>query len=75
VRAKLALQGIESNAQKVTVGNDTWHRIRIGPIAKLDEVNRMRQIFAQGRCRRAGDSRRRLAPRSPTKFVHDSSVM
>ena len=45
VRAKLALQGIESNVQKVTVDNDTWHRIRIGPIARLDELNRMRQIL------------------------------
>ena len=31
VRAQLALQGIESKVQKVTVDNDTWHRIRIGP--------------------------------------------
>ena len=45
VRAKLALQGIESNVQKVTVDNDTWHRIRIGPISRLDELNRMRQIL------------------------------
>jgi cell division protein FtsN len=45
VRAKLALQGIESNVQKVTVDNDTWHRIRIGPISKLDELNRKRQIL------------------------------
>jgi len=45
VRAKLALQGIESNVQKVTVDNDTWHRIRIGPISKLDELNRLRQIL------------------------------
>ncbi|HEY2144710.1 MAG TPA: SPOR domain-containing protein [Steroidobacteraceae bacterium] len=45
VRAKLALQGIESKVQKVTVDNDTWHRIRIGPISKLDELNRMRQIL------------------------------
>jgi cell division protein FtsN len=45
VRAKLALQGIESNVQKVTVDNDTWHRIRIGPISKLDDLNRMRQIL------------------------------
>lgn len=49
VRAKLALQGIASNVQKVTVDNgahsDTWHRIRIGPISKLDELNRMRQIL------------------------------
>jgi cell division protein FtsN len=45
VRAKLALQGIESNVQKVTVDNDTWHRIRIGPISKLDDLNRMRQVL------------------------------
>jgi cell division protein FtsN len=45
VRAQLALQGIESKVQKVAVDNDTWHRIRIGPISKLDELNRMRQIL------------------------------
>jgi cell division protein FtsN len=45
VRAKLALQGIESNVQKVAVDNDTWHRIRIGPISNLDELNHMRQIL------------------------------
>ena len=45
VRAQLALQGVESNVQKVTVDNDTWHRIRIGPISKLDELNRLRQIL------------------------------
>ena len=42
VRAQLALQGIESKVQKVTVDNDTWHRIRIGPISKLDELNKLR---------------------------------
>jgi cell division protein FtsN len=45
VRAQLALQGIESKVQKVSVDNDTWHRIRIGPISNLDELNRMRQIL------------------------------
>jgi cell division protein FtsN len=45
VRAQLALQGIESKVQKVSVDNDTWHRIRIGPITKLDELNRLRQIL------------------------------
>ena len=45
VRAQLALQGIESKVQKVYVDNDTWHRIRIGPISKLDELNRLRQIL------------------------------
>jgi cell division protein FtsN len=42
VRAKLALQGVESKVQKVSVDNDTWHRIRIGPISDLDQLNRLR---------------------------------
>jgi cell division protein FtsN len=45
VRAQLALQGVESKVQKVTVDSDTWHRIRIGPISKLDELNRLRTIL------------------------------
>ncbi len=45
VRAQLALQGVESKVQKVSVDNDTWHRIRIGPISQLDELNRLRGIL------------------------------
>ena len=45
VRAQLALQGVESKVQKVSVDNDTWHRIRIGPISKLDELNRLRILL------------------------------
>ena len=45
VRAQLALQGVESKVQKVSVDNDTWHRIRIGPISQLDELNRLRTIL------------------------------
>jgi cell division protein FtsN len=45
VRAQLALQGIESTVQKVSVDNDTWHRIRIGPVSNLKELNRMRDIL------------------------------
>jgi cell division protein FtsN len=43
VRAQLALQGVESKVQRVSVDNDTWHRIRIGPISNLDELNRLRE--------------------------------
>jgi cell division protein FtsN len=42
VRAQLALQGIESNVQKVTVDADTWHRVRIGPISNLEDLNKVR---------------------------------
>jgi cell division protein FtsN len=42
VRAQLALQGIESKVQRVSVDNDTWHRVRVGPITDLAELNRVR---------------------------------
>ena len=42
VRAQLALQGVQAQVQKVSVDSDTWHRIRIGPISNLDELNRLR---------------------------------
>ena len=42
VRAQLALQGIESRVQRVSVDNDTWHRVRVGPISDLEELNRIR---------------------------------
>lgn len=41
-RAELALQGIESSIQKVTIDNRTFHRVRIGPIENLDELNVLR---------------------------------
>ena len=43
VRAQLALQGIESNVQRVAIDSDTWHRVRIGPISDPAELNRVRQ--------------------------------
>lgn len=42
IRAQLALQGIESKVQRVSVDSDTWHRVRIGPITDLKELNRVR---------------------------------
>jgi hypothetical protein len=45
VRAQLALQGVESKVQKVSVDSDSWHRIRIGPISDLDQLNRLRTIL------------------------------
>jgi cell division protein FtsN len=46
-RAKLALLGIESKVQTVTIDNkDTWHRVQIGPIAgrnKADALQRQLQ--------------------------------
>ncbi|MFO7276128.1 MAG: SPOR domain-containing protein [Pseudomonadota bacterium] len=42
VRAQLALQGIDAKVQRVAVDNDVWHRVRIGPIGDLGELNRLR---------------------------------
>ena len=42
VKAKLALMGVESNIQRVSIDNQTWHRVRIGPIKDLDELNATR---------------------------------
>ena len=38
-RAELALHGIESTIQRVTIDDKTYHRVRIGPIDNLDELN------------------------------------
>lgn len=43
VRAKLAIQGVESNIQKVSIDNDVWHRVRIGPINNLSKLEDTRR--------------------------------
>lgn len=41
-RAELALQGIESTIQRVTIDDRTYHRVRIGPTDDLDRLNMLR---------------------------------
>ena len=43
VRARIALQGIESNIQKVTIDNEQWHRVRIGPMNNLNRLEETRK--------------------------------
>jgi cell division protein FtsN len=43
LKANLALLGIESRIQRVTIDDDTFHRVRIGPINDLDRLNRIRR--------------------------------
>ncbi|MBV8784586.1 MAG: SPOR domain-containing protein [Gammaproteobacteria bacterium] len=43
VRAQLALQGVEAKVQRVAVDADVWHRVRVGPISNLEELNRLRR--------------------------------
>ena len=42
LKAKLALQGIESNIQTVNINSDTWHRVRIGPIRNMSNLEQTR---------------------------------
>ena len=46
-RAILALQGIESNIQRVIIDDKTYHRVRIGPIDDLNELNVVRRRLRQ----------------------------
>jgi cell division protein FtsN len=42
IQAQLRKQGIDANVQRVAVDDDVWHRVRIGPITDLTELNRLR---------------------------------
>ena len=42
VSTQLRMQGIEAQVQRVAVDEDVWHRVRIGPITDLAELNRLR---------------------------------
>ena len=41
-RAELALHGIESQIQRVSIDDRVFHRVRIGPTDDLDELNLLR---------------------------------
>ncbi len=43
VRAQLALAGITATVQRVAVDSNVWHRVRIGPLTDLAEVNETRR--------------------------------
>jgi len=43
VKASIALLGVESRIQRVTVDDAVFHRVRIGPISDLAELNRVRK--------------------------------
>jgi len=47
-KAQLALLGIVSKVQKVTVdGSKTWHRVRMGPYKDLEKLNRVRSLLKE----------------------------
>lgn len=43
LKAKLALQGIVAYIQTINNKSDTWHRVRIGPIANMALLNQTRK--------------------------------
>jgi cell division protein FtsN len=47
MRALIAMQGVESKIQKVTIDKDTWHRVRIGPITNLRKLEDTRSKLRQ----------------------------
>ena len=48
LKAKLALLGLEVGVQEVTVADKgTMHRVRVGPFASPDEMNRVRNQLSQ----------------------------
>lgn len=42
IRSQLGKQGIPATVQRVAVDTDVWHRVRIGPLNNLDQLNRVR---------------------------------
>jgi len=47
VKARLALLGVVSEIQTATANGIQFHRVRIGPIENLDELNRLRARLQQ----------------------------
>jgi cell division protein FtsN len=46
LRARLALLGVETRVQTVTVNSrETWHRVRVGPFSNLGDLNRARNLL------------------------------
>jgi len=47
-KALLAILGIESSVEPTIVPDKgTWYRVRLGPFARFEELNRVRQMLAQ----------------------------
>ena len=47
-KARLAILGFESSVEPANLPDKgTWYRVRMGPYAKLEEINKVRQALAQ----------------------------
>ncbi len=49
VKAQLALLGIVSGIQKISIEDKVYHRVRIGPVEDLERLNALRQQLRQAR--------------------------
>lgn len=46
LRARLALLGLETNIQSITVDDrQAWHRVRVGPFSNLSDLNQARTLL------------------------------
>ena len=47
-KARLAILGYDSSVEPANLPDKgTWYRVRMGPYAKLEEINKVRQVLAQ----------------------------
>lgn len=46
-RAQLALLGVTAQIQRVVVGESEYHRVRVGPLSDLGQVNQLRDRLRQ----------------------------
>ena len=47
-KARLAILGFESSVEPANLPDKgVWYRVRMGPYAKLDDINKVRQALAQ----------------------------
>jgi cell division protein FtsN len=47
-KARLAILGFDSNVEPANLPDKgTWYRVRMGPYARLEEINKVRQALAQ----------------------------
>ena len=49
MKARLALLGIVSRIQKVSIDDKNYHRVRIGPLESLAQLNSTRQALRQAK--------------------------
>jgi cell division protein FtsN len=48
-QAELALLGVESAIQRVSIEDDVFHRVRVGPVQDLARLNEIRRRLRDAR--------------------------